>query len=379
MRAAIVTAAAVCALFFGLSLIYVLTRWTILVISSDVKGEDTRNYVLTIAAAFGVPFLVWRSWIAHRQATAAREQVGISSATLSATTYAKAVELLGAYRQITELDHEGKPQSTYLPNIEGRIGALYSLEALALGDRMDVQVIYDTVAAYVRSNMTPQRASPRLDIQVAIDIVGRRPDLSAERKTYTSVIDFSGCDFTNYDLSNKNLTACQFRNCTMPDRVSNTSFSYCLFIETKISGSSFYRCSFDGTHFAGPGIEACLFSQSSLKETRFVATPDAAPRLQECALHGSDISNLFPNLINWVSFSEPKTKSDVLECFYHSEIENAALVIESCTFDEATNISEQLALIFTLMGEGMSQSLRDKRKTEVDDLLKRFDLGGSNP
>src|SRR5262245_28046823 len=54
--------------------------------------ETAKNFVLAFATAFGGPFLVWRTWVAHRQATAAAEQARISLENHFTGIYSKSVE-----------------------------------------------------------------------------------------------------------------------------------------------------------------------------------------------------------------------------------------------------------------------------------------------
>src|SRR5580700_2561079 len=49
-----------------------------LFLPSPAYQETAKNFVLTFASAFGAPFLVWRAWIAHRQANAASEQARVA-------------------------------------------------------------------------------------------------------------------------------------------------------------------------------------------------------------------------------------------------------------------------------------------------------------
>ena len=102
--------------------------------SQDMFG-NVRSVLITLAAWVGVPFLIWRTWLADKQTNINRE---IHYTDL----FTKAVESLGA----TRLD----PHGMSAPIVEARIGAIFALERLAKNSHSDYGIIVETLSAYIR-------------------------------------------------------------------------------------------------------------------------------------------------------------------------------------------------------------------------------------
>jgi hypothetical protein len=174
------------------------------------QSTAIRNSGLVLAAMIGVPFLVWRSFVAQKQVDVA-EQGQITD------RINKAVEGLGTEKTIKrqrtdpngllvyELDSDGsvifsKPifEETSEPNIEVRVGAIYALERIAQDSDRDHIQIMEILCAYIRENAPAENAEPfpfdsdkkpnpdevrtwahklkgpRTDIRVALEVIGRR-------------------------------------------------------------------------------------------------------------------------------------------------------------------------------------------------------------
>lgn len=101
----------------------------------DNTFGNARAILLTLAAWIGVPFLIWRTWLADRQTRINRE-------TYYTDLFTKAIESLGA----TRINQDGAS----IPVIETRIGALFALERLAKQSRGDYGTIIETLATYIR-------------------------------------------------------------------------------------------------------------------------------------------------------------------------------------------------------------------------------------
>ena len=99
-----------------------------------------RSILLVIAAWIGLPFLIWRTLIAHSQKNNERDNY-------NAEALAKAVSLLGATSEFAG----NKP----LPAVEVRIGAIYALERLSQQSQYDYDRVIEILAAYVRDQCGP--------------------------------------------------------------------------------------------------------------------------------------------------------------------------------------------------------------------------------
>jgi hypothetical protein len=169
--------------------------------SSPSYQETARNFVLTFASAFGAPFLVWRAWIAHRQANAAAQQARIALENHITGIFSKSVELMGFVRETKTTGADGAQIARSVPNIEARLGALYSLERLLAESGKDQRAILETICAYVRENSPldipgdeeeakaflrgnlPPSPTRRADVQAALTIIGRRQETLRVRVT----------------------------------------------------------------------------------------------------------------------------------------------------------------------------------------------------
>ncbi|WP_111979451.1 pentapeptide repeat-containing protein [Algibacillus agarilyticus] len=194
--------------------------------------EDLRNVALALIAMVGFPFLVWRTWLASKQTTISDKQVAITESNHVNDMFNKSIEQLGAMENND-------------PSIERRLGAIYSLEKIALNNPNYYQQVIDVLCSYVRlhaerpQNVEDQdqdRYKVREDIQVAITVIGRclpmkpiitlvgrvcrhinkirvKPD---EESSYRSV-NLSGAYLRQYslyggDFSHANLTSANLTN-----------------------------------------------------------------------------------------------------------------------------------------------------------------------
>lgn len=253
--------------------------------AGDGTGAAIRNIGLVLAALFGAPFLVWRSIVAQKQVNVA-EQGQITD------RINKAVEGLGAVKTVRELfqipryqkkngewkrDADGNPQPALRPdgmpivdresrertspNLEVRIGAIYALERIAQDSLRDHIQIMEILCAYIRENAQAKsleaseppfgRATPRTDIQVAINVVGRRSnqqidlEWQEEYRLDLRKTDLSGIDF-------------QFKN-----------FSAAMFHESRLEAAFFRECKLIGTQFFGALLNYSDFFQAELRGTIF--------------------------------------------------------------------------------------------------------------
>ena len=218
----------------------------------DDSNDAVRNFGLILAAVFTAGFAAWRGVILTRQADTA-EQGHITD------RYIKAVEQLGA-EKVQKI--EGK--ETTVPNIEVRVGALYTLERIAADSLRDHIPIMETICAYVRNNspaksLEPTKppftfGHPKADIQTAIDIIGRRnqaqKSLEQEKrfrldlsKTDLSFVDFRGGDFSAARFVRCRIEAASFRSCPMHGTILVGSLvNYSDFNKAQLIGARLDHC-----------------------------------------------------------------------------------------------------------------------------------------
>ena len=140
-------------------------------------GAELRGRLLIIGALLTTPFLIWRLVVSHwaaraaqEQARTAQEQARIAQETARNALFTKAVEQLGAVRDIKKKvemkDANGVPtgmseETSVKANTEVRLGAIYALEKLARDDLAMHWPIMETLCAYVRENAGPPKTPPK--------------------------------------------------------------------------------------------------------------------------------------------------------------------------------------------------------------------------
>jgi uncharacterized protein YjbI with pentapeptide repeats len=293
----------VCA-FIGIGLLIRL-GWDALTLPTTGYQEAARNFLFAFAGIFGAPFLVWRSWVAHQQATAALRQARVALDNHVTGIFSKSVELLGAVREIKTTSGDGSSQTHSRPNIESRLGALYSLERLLSESERDQRAILETLCAYVRENSPAElptddanrqelargnislKRTERSDVQAALTVIGRRPLQVQERADAEGWrLDFRESNLVGYDFTAHNFDCADFTDAFLNSAKLNTgSFKKCTFKNTvlqkaRLNGADFSRSTFENCNVKAAKIEDTNFSQATFEGTD----------LREAAVASLDIS-----------------------------------------------------------------------------------------
>lgn len=226
-------------LWAGIVVLVLYSLWVLSTAFSDaVALGEVRQHVLlllgmvaTFIALLAAPFIIFIIFMAERR-TRATEESYLTGRISDAVTQ------LGMERTVWE---DGLQNTK--PNLEVRLGAIYTLERVAIESRRDHISIMETLCAYVRENTrqprydedaskekwaevakkkkkeiwdltNDERASvavllpPRADIQAALTILGRRDERSPGRLEYeirnNFHLDLRGSNLANADLNNAN-------------------------------------------------------------------------------------------------------------------------------------------------------------------------------
>jgi hypothetical protein len=187
------------AAFLGISVLFglgVFLIWRLIELSwSGTPDESIRaaSAALTaIAAIFGAIFICWRTVVAHWSARASQHQASVAREAHLTTLFTKAVEFLGATREVKR--HEigltiasstsqlsSVPNSVTEPNIEVRLGAIYALERIAKDSERDHWPIMEVLCAYIRN---PQNSgAPVLRVQAKDSTVDWRKSIARHAST----------------------------------------------------------------------------------------------------------------------------------------------------------------------------------------------------
>jgi len=308
-------------LVFVLRIVISLCRQVdILAPLAATHADDFNKLLLALAGLIGVPFLVWRVFIASQQNTIALENA-------RNTLFSKAVDQLGATRErkvpgITSgPDQKTDPTISTEPNIEVRLGAIYALEKLA---REDIDLhwpIIETLCAYIRENAGPALPPPRdvavawgssipgpnnsaaaatylntlrppsVDIVAALRVLGRR---SVDRRAFESrnreiskdgeawrlnlagchlaLAPLSGYDFSDTLFSGTVLLKAQFEHADLSGAdFEQAHLEFAQLRKVRAVGSTFHKAHLLGTEFESADLQASDFSSASFEGANFVA------------------------------------------------------------------------------------------------------------
>jgi uncharacterized protein YjbI with pentapeptide repeats len=282
-------------------------------------ADDIYKILLSLAGVLGAPFVAWRTIVAHQQTSISRESH-------YTTLFTKAVEQLGATREVkewvTRLDNIGETQTRTQHNLEVRLGAIYALDRIASDSERDHWPVMEVLCAYVRNPQNSGIAleqgdtdgqkfsenipNPRVDIQAAITTIGARTtqriDHERDRKLKINLSnanlqriilsgDFERTNFSNSDLSladfsRVRLTGASFDRAkiyspiTLPRDVENLNFRFAY-----LKGWFFYDRKASRCQFSWATLQNCSFSRSRLFRCAFTRAT-----LKECSFDSSDLT-----------------------------------------------------------------------------------------
>lgn len=224
--------------------------------ADDLDGSAIRNIGLVLVAFCGGPFLVWRSIIAAKQVAIADEALFNEKINAAAAD-------LSARRDISRISMQEGKEVTLTETIDDlvvRAAAIDRLEGLAY-ERIEMSPrIVRLLATYVRGNFPQtslepteppfQRKIPRMDLQKAIDTIGRVHVHAIEVDPQPWRLDLKNCDldgvsflagfFWAADFSRSRMEACIFRD---------ANFEGCLFVGSLLNFTEFFGANLTGSKF----------------------------------------------------------------------------------------------------------------------------------
>jgi uncharacterized protein YjbI with pentapeptide repeats len=291
-------------------------------------GLDTGNrgssnsltvFFTVLGGLIGGPFLIWRVITSHIQAQAARHQSETAREGHYTSLFTKAVEQLGATREVKRSETEttrktGKGTlitiSTTEPNLEVRLGAIYALERIAHDSERDHWPIMEVLSTYVRNRQNSgepvSRPSgeldnkafnkwlrsipePRVDVQAALTVIGRRPHHRREYERRQGLfIDLSGANLQNANLIGGNFNDAMFSKAQMQKARLHKSHLR----GADLSEAQLQRAFFDGADLKDVDAWAADFSGASmddvvLRGAKFFAAGLEAVSLSRAHLEGA--------------------------------------------------------------------------------------------
>lgn len=325
---------------------------------SENPAENIRNLGLAAVTVVGLPFLVWRSIVAQKQADVAEQ--GLITDRIN-----KAVEGLGAEKIVKRVietpryrkkddewlrDEKGNPKpalrpdgqpivdrqeiETTEPNLEVRIGALYALERISHDSARDHIQIMEILCAYIVNNAG--RNSPILpteplspddwlkwgakhrrklppDIDVALRVIARRSKDHKEPKQDESFhLDLKHASFAALDLSDHDFTGMNlnFADFCCAD-LTNTKFIAASLIGANLQSARFDNADFQNARFESGRLEplsfhGAIFSGAMLHHVTLESTPLWA----NCVFSGTAFRDIIFPEMGFEKFSTSEVFAD---------------------------------------------------------------------
>lgn len=384
--------------------IYLIWSLVSRVVSGGSDTVPAASAALTaIAAIFGAAFLTWRTVVAHWQARASLAQVSIARESHYTTLFTKAVEQLGATRDVKRraIDDGDNPPTLYdytetEPNLEVRLGAIYALERIAKDSERDRAPILEVFCSYVRNPQNCGNAvelkdipddqikfrewknqlhPPRIDIKACIRILSgelaanQNGDLSRSNLQNHIFID-GALAGTNFDGSN--LGASSFNNFN----VDNSRFNRAIIVAVTFQNCLIRNADLDEARFSHVRFEACHLTSSQAHRTQFSTSIVQSSDWQNASFESSRFSSvIFVNsnlpgasfrdgvldsvqfvqaTLNFASFKNAYL-NDVV--FSHSEITGASF--EGATLHKVGFFGSDLTNVAGLTKEMLSETFGD--------------------
>jgi len=367
---AFVSVCALIACVIMISILLVRLGIDALLSPAPIYQEAARNFLLAFASAFGAPFLVWRAWVAHQQAKAAAEQARVALENHITGIFSKSVEMMGFVQQSQLPRPDGTFVSRSVPNIEARLGAIYSLERILRESEKDQRAILETLCAYVRENTPleipddeaeasifyrgemPPSPTRRKDVQAAITVIGRRPKIAHEhldfRSTNLVAYDFSEHNFDHADFSGSFLNAANMVGACF----ANCIFSHTFLRAAKMKNASFQSSVFDDCDFTNAEIE-----RTDFKSTKITRTDLRRAHVTSLHFEGANLEAAFGYSLE---YAVKAVKSEGPNHFNADEIFKVHSLFQKATYDERTTVSQAVRDALDMMTRSATEAAKPK-------------------
>lgn len=273
------------------------------------QHEAIRNSGFVVAAIVGLPFIIWRSVVAQKQVNVA-EQGHITD------RLNKAVEGLGAERNVSRqrrsengilLYHKGSDGEKNLrdpiyetitsPNLEVRIGAIFSLERIAQDSDRDHIQIMEILCAYIRQNTPAHEAfefNEDYNRNKYREIIGKLPPTSIDIQTVLTVIDRRSVNQIKLERKSlSNVSSDDFRldfgNCNLQKaELFNIKLDFILMSMTNLQGAQLFEAHLRGAFLNATKLQGAHLDAANLQDAYFYKT-----QLQGVHLNGAQLQRAF--------------------------------------------------------------------------------------
>lgn len=301
-------------------------------------SEDVRNILLAVGALIGVPFLMWRTFIAAKQTEINRESHYTA-------LFTKAVEQLGAEKTVKRRDFkpsykvddegkqilekgkpvqaissEGQPLGEYetyeltVTNYEVRLGAIYALERIAQDSKRDATPIYLTLCAYLQNNSSPalEGSDWRPNRENDSDLV----ELIQVISRFAARLDeIPGYEFTNIHIPSihvfeNSMRELVFRNCTQKDVTISCDVSSLRYVDCRIDNMMVQETTAKYFHMIGGKVRYAKIFAVAIDDSVMLANFDTV------VIHTSTMTNC---RIEFGNEATQLLRAEFFECFFHGK------------------------------------------------------------
>ncbi|MEM6489539.1 MAG: pentapeptide repeat-containing protein [Pseudomonadota bacterium] len=303
------------------------------------SGERTDAYALgitlTALAAFAAaPLVLVRAFVAERQTRTAEqqrqialEQRQLTEQGLVTDRLTKAVEQIGAEKTVrrqrtkangtpqlkrddkgNEIPGEPVMEEVTVPNLEVRLGGLYALERISKDSEADHLTVMEILCAYARQNgewredieatreareddpdAAPVPQPPRVDVQTALTIIGRRP---AHRLAFEQAQSYT-CDLTRLTAPRADLTRAHLEGARLIGahlagaRLVAAYLERARLNQAHLEGARLDRAHLEGAELYGAHLEGAELGGAHLEGARLGGAHLEGARLNGAHLEGA--------------------------------------------------------------------------------------------
>jgi uncharacterized protein YjbI with pentapeptide repeats len=170
-------------------------------------------------------------------------------------------------------------------NADVRIGGIYALERIARDSTADRETIIEVLTTFIREHTsaghrTPSDAKVEADVQAAISVIARRPNVEIETRPL---------DFYHSGLNDANFRSGDFRNAMFYySRLDSSHFA-----GAKLDGAGLSFCRAKGAAFTNSSARGADFVHSKYTDGWFLAADLTDTDFYGCDLSGSEFERRY--------------------------------------------------------------------------------------
>ncbi len=301
----------------------------------SIGSRAFRNASLSIAGSITLLITLLGVLLTLIRNLLIRQQNRIDEERIVTEQISRAVEQMGAYKQSV---HE----KSYEPNIEVRLGGLYSLQRIMKDSPKDEETIAKIFYAYVRENAKKIKIKiktgimdtpPREDVQAALDIMGQfnkewkkqGKEIPLDSRINLSRSSLAKYSFANMDLSNAiledaDLSGVELEKISLSGiNLSNADLSGAYlygidFTDADLSGANLSGASLYHVYFTSAYLPGLVLSNTGLYDSSF---RDAI--LYDVDLSGVDLSYVMDLTQRQIDLADGDEKTKLPEGLEHPE------------------------------------------------------------